>query len=85
MRGEMLPCVFMYSVFVVRSLFSYHVLICIICKYYFVFFIQDVEEVYAGDICALFGIDCASGDTFTNKSNSGLSMVSHLISKLFIT
>ncbi|XP_075403083.1 elongation factor G, mitochondrial [Tenrec ecaudatus] len=37
---------------------------------------EDVEEVYAGDICALFGIDCASGDTFTNKDNTGLSMES---------
>ncbi|KAI5940141.1 Elongation factor G, mitochondrial [Manis javanica] len=37
---------------------------------------EDVEEVYAGDICALFGIDCASGDTFTNKDNSGFSMES---------
>ncbi|KFO27934.1 Elongation factor G, mitochondrial [Fukomys damarensis] len=35
---------------------------------------KDVEEVYAGDICALFGVDCASGDTFTSKDNSGLSM-----------
>ncbi|EPQ06429.1 Elongation factor G, mitochondrial [Myotis brandtii] len=38
--------------------------------------VRDVEEVFAGDICALFGIDCASGDTFTNKDNSGLSMES---------
>ncbi|ELK15873.1 Elongation factor G, mitochondrial [Pteropus alecto] len=37
---------------------------------------KDVDEVFAGDICALFGIDCASGDTFTNKDNSGLSMES---------
>lgn len=37
---------------------------------------EDVEEVYAGDICALFGIDCASGDTFTSKSNANLSMES---------
>ncbi|XP_042311910.1 elongation factor G, mitochondrial [Sceloporus undulatus] len=37
---------------------------------------QDVEEVYAGDICALFGIDCASGDTFTDKSSTDLSMES---------
>ncbi|XP_074154182.1 elongation factor G, mitochondrial [Sminthopsis crassicaudata] len=37
---------------------------------------EDVEEVYAGDIFALFGIDCASGDTFTNKDNIDLSMES---------
>jgi len=39
---------------------------------------QDVDEVYAGDICAMFGIDCASGDTFTTKAASNLSMVSLL-------
>lgn len=55
-----------------------------LCLDLYCFFTQDVEEVYAGDIFALFGIDCASGDTFTTKDNSDLSMVSPSISKLFI-
>ncbi|KAM3874657.1 elongation factor G, mitochondrial [Diretmus argenteus] len=38
--------------------------------------LEDVDEVYAGDICALFGIDCASGDTFTSKTSANLSMES---------
>ncbi|KAI0237439.1 Elongation factor G, mitochondrial [Lamellibrachia satsuma] len=37
---------------------------------------QDVNEVFAGDICALFGIDCASGDTFVTKGNLDISMES---------
>ena len=27
---------------------------------------EDVAEVGAGEICAVFGVDCASGDTFTD-------------------
>ncbi|KAK1136205.1 Elongation factor G-1, mitochondrial [Melipona bicolor] len=37
---------------------------------------EDVTEVYAGDIFALFGVDCASGDTFVSDSDLLLSMES---------
>lgn len=37
---------------------------------------EEVNEVYAGDIFALFGVDCASGDTFVNDGKLNLSMES---------
>ncbi|KAL4219901.1 elongation factor EF-G [Mactra antiquata] len=40
---------------------------------------QDINEAYAGDICALFGMECASGDTFVTKGNMNLSMESMFV------
>ncbi|XP_078048110.1 mitochondrial translation elongation factor G 1 [Augochlora pura] len=37
---------------------------------------EDVDTVYSGDIFAVFGIDCASGDTFTSTPDSKISMES---------
>lgn len=39
---------------------------------------EDVQEVGAGEICAVFGIDCASGDTFTD-GQLGYSMTSMFV------
>jgi elongation factor G len=36
--------------------------------------LEDVEKVASGEICAVFGVDCASGDSFTDGT-AKISMV----------
>ena len=45
---------------------------------------EDINEASAGDIVALFGVDCASGDTFVN-GNINYSMASMYVPKPVIS
>ena len=40
---------------------------------------EDVNEAFAGDICATFGIDCSTGDTFVTEKDFNLSMESMFV------
>ncbi len=45
---------------------------------------EDIESIGPGEICAIFGVECSSGDTFTDGSTS-FSMVCHyLLASLFL-
>ncbi len=45
---------------------------------------QDIEEAKAGDIVALFGVDCASGDTFTD-GRANITMTSMFVPNAVIS
>jgi elongation factor G len=45
---------------------------------------EDITEAAAGDICALFGVDCNSGDTFTDGTVK-LAMTSMFVPKPVIS
>ena len=40
---------------------------------------QDIDSAGAGEIFAIFGVECASGDTFTHEESRGLSMESMFV------
>lgn len=45
---------------------------------------EDVSEIGAGEICALFGVECASGDTFTDGT-LGYTMTSMFVPESVIS
>lgn len=44
---------------------------------------EDVNDVFAGDIFALFGVDCSSGDSFVKDLKLNLTMV--IVSAFILT
>lgn len=46
---------------------------------------QEIDEAFAGDICAVFGVDCASGDSFVADPDLKLSMESIYVPDPVIT
>ena len=48
----------------------------LVSKLIFNFFFEQSSQAFAGDICAFFGLDCASGDSFVLDKSQTLSMES---------
>ncbi|WLF76585.1 Elongation factor G, mitochondrial [Lodderomyces elongisporus] len=46
---------------------------------------EDVAEVGSGEICATFGIDCASGDTFIGQGSKQIAMSSMFVPEAVIS
>nr|NVI74804.1 iconoclast [Cucujiformia] len=46
---------------------------------------EEVNEVFAGDIFALFGVDCASGDTFVTDLKNDISLESIFVPEAVIS
>ncbi len=47
--------------------------------------IEDVNEIKAGEICAIFGVDCSAGDTFTDGKQGKLSMESMFVPEAVVS
>jgi len=55
--------------------YSYHR-----CVRFVLILLKEISEARAGDICAMFGIECSSGDSFSHSKTSSLNMVCVFVS-----
>ena len=53
------------------------------CVKFILIWLKEISEARAGDICAMFGIECSSGDSFSHSKTSSLNMVRRCACLLF--